>query len=78
MLPQLDPTDIAMFARVGPASRAVVVASGLPRAGVGEGVPLHLEEFCRTVERLAWAKANDCPWVENTCAPPLRAGAWRC
>jgi len=29
VLPRLDPTDLALFARVGPASRAVVVACGL-------------------------------------------------
>jgi len=54
VLPQLDPIDIAMFGRVGPASRAVVVASGLPRAGATVGVPLQLEQFVGSAERLAW------------------------
>ena len=69
VLPRLGRTDLAMFARVGPASRAVVMASGLPRAGATVGVPLKLSRgFCRSVERLAWAKANDCPWIATVCA----------
>jgi len=74
VLPRLDPTDLAMFARVGPASRAAAVASGLPRAGAGEGVPLKLKDFVGSVQRLAWAKANDCPWVAATCALAARSG----
>jgi hypothetical protein len=46
VLPRLDPTDLAIFGRVGGASRAAVVASGIPRAGTyGGGVPLKL--VCR-------------------------------
>ena len=74
VLTRLDSTDLAMFARVGPASRAAVVASGLPRAGTGGGGPLKLNEFCGSVQRLAWAKANDCPWVSATCALVARGG----
>jgi hypothetical protein len=55
VLPRLNPTDVAMFGRVGSASRAAVVASGLPRAwGTGGGVPLQLEQFVGSVERLSW------------------------
>jgi len=63
VLPRLDSTDLALFARVGRASRAAAVSSGLPRAGTGGGVPLKLIEFCESVERLAWARENDCPWA---------------
>ena len=74
VLPWLPPTDIALFARVGPACRAAVVASSLPRAGTEEGGPLKITELCGSVQRLAWAKANDCPWVAKTCALAARSG----
>jgi hypothetical protein len=74
VLPRLGRTDLAMFARVGSASRAAVVASGLPRAGATVGVPLNIRGFCRPVERLAWAKANECPWVAKMCALATRSG----
>jgi len=74
VLTRLDPTDIAMFARVGPASRAAVVASGLPRAGTNGSALLNLEKFVGSVQRLAWAKANDCPWFAVTCAYVARGG----
>jgi hypothetical protein len=45
-----------------------VVASGLPRAGTSELVPLNIEEFLSFIERMAWAKENGCPWVARTCA----------
>jgi hypothetical protein len=54
VLPRLDPTDLAMFGRVGPASRAAAETSGLPHAGATVGVPLLLEQFVGSVERLAW------------------------
>ena len=68
VLRRLDPTDLALFARTGRASRAAVASSGLPRAGTSEGVAFKLTQFCASVERLAWAKANDCPWLARTCA----------
>ena len=74
VLPRLDPTDIALVSRVGSASRAAVVASGLPRAGTQGGGPLNLKELCGCVERLAWAKVNDCPWVAKTCALAAAGG----
>ena len=40
---------------------AALVVFGLPRtSGVAR---LQLAEFCTSVDRLAWAKANGCPWV---------------
>jgi len=59
---RLNPTDLALLARAGPELRAAVVASGLPRAGVPGGVPLKICDCVGTVQRLAWAKANGCPW----------------
>jgi len=74
VLPRLDPTDLAMFARVGKSSRAAVVASGLPRAGTSVRGAFKLKEFCGSVRRLAWAKANGCPWVARTCALAAAGG----
>ena len=67
VLPALDPSAIALLARVRRGWHAVVVSSGLPRAGITERRPLRVTEFCGSVERLAWAKANGCPWHEWTC-----------
>jgi hypothetical protein len=53
---------------VDQASRAAVVASGLPRAGSSGGVPLKIKDFIGTVGLLDWAKENGCPWVARTCA----------
>ena len=47
VLPWLDPTDLALFARTGRASRAAVASSGLPRAGTTGGVAFKLKEFLR-------------------------------
>jgi hypothetical protein len=74
VLPGLDPNALALLARVKRGWCAVVVSSGLPRAGIAEGVPLMVTEFCGSVERLAWAKANGCPWDERTCASAARGG----
>jgi len=59
VLPQLDPTDVAMFGRVCQVSRATVVVSGLQRAGTGAGLPLQLEKFIGSVERLSWLGGVD-------------------
>jgi len=67
VLPRLDFTDLAMFGRVGKASRTAVVSSGLPRAGATMEVPLQLEQVVGSVERLAWARENGCPLVPQTC-----------
>ena len=74
VLPALDATALALLARVGRGWRTVVVSSGLRCAGITEGVPLTVTEFCGSVERLAWAKANGCPWNEWTCALAARGG----
>jgi len=68
VLPRLRHADLALCGRVGPALRAAVVSSGLPRAGESGGELLKIEDFVGSVERLAWAKANDCWWDERTCA----------
>jgi hypothetical protein len=48
---------------------AVVLANKLPRAGMTEeAVKLKVVDFVGSVERLAWAKANGCPWEKRTCA----------
>eukprot|EP00740_Mantoniella_antarctica_P003934 CAMPEP_0181358268 /NCGR_PEP_ID=MMETSP1106-20121128/5420_1 /TAXON_ID=81844 /ORGANISM="Mantoniella antarctica, Strain SL-175" /LENGTH=242 /DNA_ID=CAMNT_0023471219 /DNA_START=425 /DNA_END=1153 /DNA_ORIENTATION=+ len=74
VLPALDPTALALLMRVRRGWRAVVVSSGLPCAGFTEVVPLTVTEFCGSVERLAWAKANGCSWDERTCALAARGG----
>ena len=74
VLPALDPTALALLARVRREWHAVVVSSGLPCAGITEGAPLRVSEFCGTVDRLAWAKANGCTWNERTCALAARGG----
>ena len=69
VLPRLGPTDLALFARVGGASRAAAVASCLPRAGaaigavdwLGSPLGLRVSQFVGSVARLAWAWENGCP-----------------
>ena len=67
VLARLDSTDYALLSRVGKPWLAAVVSRGLPRAGKGGAVPLKLIKFIASVEMLAWAKANGCPWREETC-----------
>ena len=74
VLPRLEPASRALVARVGRASRAVVVASSLPRAGTIKWVPLMVKDFVGTVELLAWAQENGCPWVARKCALIARHG----
>jgi len=81
VLQQLDPTDRTMLAQVGRPWLAAVLASGLPRLPRGVTVRLGLWEFCMSVERLAWAKANGCWWgvpnydgSNNTCALAAEGG----
>jgi len=69
-----DPTDLAVLAQVGRGFLAAVVSSGLPRAGKEGAVRLKRKDFVGYVERLAWAKANGCPWDERTCAYVARGG----
>ena len=74
VLPLLDPADVAVLAQVGRPWLAAVLASELPRAGKEGAAPLKLAEFVGSVERLAWAKANGCPWTELTCALIAKGG----
>jgi len=53
VLPALDPTALALLARVGRGWRAAVVSSGLPRAGSAREVSLKVSAFCGSVELLA-------------------------
>jgi len=66
VLERLDPTDRTMLAQVGKACLAAVLASGLPRLPKSPVVRLQLREFCTSVERLAWAKANGCT-MDRAC-----------
>ena len=68
VLPLLDATDRALLARVDRACNAAVVTSGLAHAGGSREAPLKVQDFVGSVERLAWAKANRCPWEEKTTA----------
>jgi len=68
VLERLDVTDFAVLGRVAKPWLAVVVANNLPRAGKGGAVPLKLKYFVGSVEMLAWAKDNGCPWKDGTCA----------
>jgi len=82
VLAHLDPIDRTFLAQTGSTCRAAVAASDLPRAGIREEVlgrsvwvvTHRLEGFCTSVELLAWAKSNGCPWVARTCAIAARGG----
>jgi hypothetical protein len=74
VLLRVDPADLSVIAQVGSWWLAAVVASGLPRAGKSEGLPLKLKEFCGSAERLAWARENGCPWGWRTCAIAAAGG----
>jgi len=74
VLAQLDPTDYALLSRVGKPWLAAVVSRGLPLAEKGCAVPLKLVDFVASVEMLAWAKANGCPWERRTCKRIARGG----
>jgi hypothetical protein len=74
VLARLDPTDCAMLARVAKPWLAVVLANYLPRAGQGGAVRLKLVDFVGSVQRLAWAKDNGCPWHERNVGAHCRRG----
>jgi hypothetical protein len=61
VLERLDPTDRTMLAQVGQPWLEAVLASGLPRLA-WPTVRLQLEQLCTSAERVAWVKANGCPW----------------
>jgi len=58
VLPRLDPAACAVVAQVGRPWLAAVVASGLPRAGKSEGVPLRAVEFLGSVGRVRCCRPN--------------------
>ena len=62
---------LPMLARVARGFKKAVVASGLPRA---HPLRLKLKDFVGSVERLAWAKENGCPWDERTSAAVAKGG----
>jgi hypothetical protein len=68
VLKQLDPVDRAQFAWAGSACRDAVRAASMNFAFAVRtyGVPLKLKDFYTSVERLAWAKENGCPWGVRT------------
>jgi hypothetical protein len=68
VLSRLSPTERTLLSWSSRDCREVVAASGLPRAGAGgrAGVPLRLVDFVGSIERLALARENGCPWGEET------------
>jgi hypothetical protein len=74
VLARLGPVDCTMLAQVGHQWLVAVLAANLPRAGKGGAVRLKLKEFVGSVARLAWAKANGCPWDWKTSALIARNG----
>jgi len=81
ILARVDPSDRAVLAQVGTPWLAAVVAaaaavdSGLTRAGKSAGVPLKVKDFVGSVGRLAWTKANGCPWVQHMSRHVARGGS---
>jgi len=63
VLSRLDPVDRTMLVQVARPWQKSVLDCGLPRAPKIPRTRLKLAEFCTSVDRLAWAKANDCPWA---------------
>jgi len=75
VLPLLDPTTRALLGRVGQACRdAVLRFPKLPCAGRTVGVKLQIKEFVVSVQLLAWAKENGCPWEASVCSWAARGG----
>ena len=74
----LDPTDCALLARAcWKCAKAVAASSGggvTVIAGDTRAVPLKLVAFFGSVELLAWAKDNGCPWSARVCALAAEGG----
>jgi hypothetical protein len=82
----MDPTSRAVLAQVSRAGRdAVRLPADLAcaPAGLTVGVPLKVVDFVGSLKvvdfvgsagRLAWAKANGCPWVARTFVVIARGG----
>ena len=62
--------DPCWRARAG--SGEAVTSAGLVRAGVTEEVPFKLGAFFWSVQLLAWARANRCPWEASVCSLAAR------
>jgi len=62
VLKRLLSVDRTMVAQVGRPWLAAVLASGFPRSPKRVRERLQLRDFCTSAERLAWARANGCPW----------------
>jgi len=75
VLPLLDPTTRALLGRVGQTCRDAVLRSPkLPCAGRTVGVKFKVREFVVSVQLLAWAQANGCPWEARVCTLAARGG----
>ena len=74
VLARLAPTDRASLAGAGLVWRDVayprsMFPTGLPRAEMPGAVRVFkISGFVRSIERLAWARENGCPWVARTFA----------
>jgi hypothetical protein len=68
---RLDPTDCALLARACYKCGEAVASAGVVRAG-SPGLTFKVKDFVVTVELLAWAKANGCPWESRD------DDLWRC
>ena len=69
VLPLLDATTRVLLGRVGQACRDAVLRSPkLPCAGRTVGVKLKGNQFIVSVQLLAWARENDCPWDARVCS----------
>jgi hypothetical protein len=66
----LDPTDRALLARACWKCGEAVASAGLVRAGDTAEKPFKLMAFFGSIQLLAWAKANRCPWA-GACTRPL-------
>jgi hypothetical protein len=83
VLERLDPTARASLAGAGSAfwDMAYPISMfpfGVPPAQMTDWVVLarvfKLVDFLGSIERLAWAKANGCPWTAGTCRYVARGG----
>ena len=78
VLPALDPTALALLARVRRGWHAVVVSSGLPCAGITEGAPLRVREFCGMSTDSRGQKQTAARGTSGRVLWPLGAGGLRC
>jgi hypothetical protein len=78
LLERLFPTARGSLARTGIAFWDMVFPRSIfpygllhtetPASGAGAARVFKLVDFLGTFERLAWAKANGCPWTAQTCS----------